>query len=399
MLVQSAQVTGFRNIRSAHLEFDPSLNFFFGLNGQGKTSLLEAISYLGELSSFRTSRAEDLIADGETRSRIQCELTQDGLKSSISVDLTTQDGKVRKEAVLNGKKIHSTSHFLKSRFGPIAAGFHAIAFNPSDHELIQGDPANRRSYLDRIIASENPEYIAVVSRYKKSLENRNRLLKDEVFSPRALEAFTEVLVESGAEVALYRLHWLSKAVRVLPQYGEKIAGSAGFFEARYETNWAVDVTEITKEFGEMGYDLFSGQGYIERLQFLKNRLNDGLKQKAHVERQAGMTLIGPHRDDWSLLFRGTRLKSHGSQGEMRSALLALKLTEIELFQSASHQEPVLLLDDFSSELDRNRRESLLQFLKETPLQVFVTATEMPEAMVRGRVFRVHEGRFEMESGG
>ena len=156
---------------------------------------------------------------------------------------------------------------------------------------------------------------------------------------------------------------------------------------------------MLQEFGEFPNDLFSGQGYIDRLQFLKNRFIEGLKQKANIERQAGMTLIGPHRDDWSLLFRGARLKSQGSQGEMRSALLALKLTEIELFQSASHQEPVLLLDDFSSELDRNRRESLLQFLKETPLQVFVTATEMPEQLARGRVFKVHEGRFEMESGG
>ncbi|MBL7715908.1 MAG: DNA replication and repair protein RecF [Bdellovibrionales bacterium] len=422
MRVGSIRVSRFRNIQEATLEPSHRLNFFLGKNGQGKTSLVEAISYLSSLKSFRGSSSDELLNWQDTQGEIRLRIASEGLpgddpalsgpQSELKVTFLRESEKVIRTAFINGKGYRSSSHFLRQRFGNYELGFHSIVFNPSDHELIRGEPALRRQFLDRVLSAENETYLEDLSRYQKVLEQRNSLLKDqEQFGPRSadfqnyLKSYTDPLIQLGARITHARLKWVQKALPRLEKFQKKIAPNqpkAGLF---YRSSFATFFDE--KPSNNIGLDLdhFSGQGDPPSIELLEQLYSKKLSDLAMIELRSRVTGAGPHRDDWGILLGQHFLHGHGSQGEVRSALLALKLTEIENFQEETGHRPVLILDDFSSELDRSRREFLLAFLSETELQVFVTATEDPiEAFeslndrsawrekLNGKWFRVDSGQ-------
>ncbi len=402
MRVQEFRLNQFRNSQSLRFTPDPHLNFLIGENGQGKTSILEGLGYLSTLRSFRGARSDEVLKYGETWADVSCRLTQESggkapdWSSELKVTFARTGERVTKTAFIEGKPLRSSTQYLSSRFGQAELGFHSIVFNPSDHDLVRGEPSIRRAYLDRVLSAEDPEYLRTLSRYLKLLEQRNALLKQENRPSAAmLEGFTEPLIEVGARIARSRLDWLSRLGKLLDPTLEKIVSPALPLRAFYLSSWIKKNDGISIPSLDLGPSQFPLQNPLPSLEFFEVEFREALQSKSEAEWRAGVTLAGPHRDDLGLYYGEKPLRGHGSQGEVRSALITLKLCEIELFRSRTGHRPILLLDDFSSELDRNRREFLLRYLSETDLQVFVTSTEEPPH--RGKIFRVKQGTIEEDS--
>lgn len=378
MKVREIAIRNFRNIPELRFTPNERLNFFIGDNGQGKTSILEAISYLSTLRSFRGSKSDEVIRFDEPWAEVSCSAGEGDWSTSLKVTFAQANERATKTAFIDGKPIRSSTQYLSSRFGQVELGFHSIVFNPADHDLIRGEPAIRRQYLDRALSAEDPTYLASLSKYLKLLEQRNALLKQDSRAPQEiLEGFTEPLVDSGAKIAQLRLDWLKRLNEKLNDTLRKIVDSPLELRAFYRSAW-IDKNQINSNTSDQidpgHFALQSGPALID---FLRNSFRESLQTRREAEWRAGNTLVGPHRDDFELTFGNQALKGHGSQGEVRSALIALKLCEIDLFREKTGHRPILLLDDFSSELDRGRRQFLLKHLSETDLQVFVTSTEEP----------------------
>lgn len=351
--------------------------------------MLEAIGFLATLRSFRGSKIPEVIQWENSSGEISCELIPEteeadwkvDLKLSFSVDL--ESGRANKTAFINGKAYKSSTQYLSQRFGNFELGFHTVVFNPSDHDLVRDDPATRRAYLDRVLAAEDVEYLKTLQKYQRVLEQRNALLKTyDSPRPDLLQGFTEPLAKLAAEITLKRLKWVLKLSERINETVHKIAPKQPFLRLVYLSNWAPEIADLSLNNKDLGSKHFTGLGALPSLQLLELTFLEKQAQVAAAEWKSGHSLVGPHRDDWTFFLGSQVLKGHGSQGEVRSALLALKLCEIDLFREATGHRPVFLLDDFSSELDKERRSFLLEFLLEKDLQVFVTTTD--ESVVVGK---------------
>lgn len=412
MRIERLRISNFRNLRSVEIEPDRGLNLFLGNNGQGKTSVLEAVSLLASLRSFRDSKAQDWIQNGQSRSDLDAWLVPDegqdaqSWRSLFHVDLETEEGQIaptqrpiKKVVEINGKRVRNGAGYLKQKFGAAELAFHTISFNPSDHDLIRGEPAQRRSHLDRVISAEDAEYLEKLIKYNKLVDQRNALLREPggrfggVF-----REFTLPLITLSAELLRARLLWIEKNHEIIRKIAAQIAPDQAPLQLSYVSkrveNRTRENSEKNNEIGILSGAHFAGQHPLPSLEVLEKWMESRFAAVEAEELRQGVTLLGPHRDDWVVGSQQSSLKGRGSQGEVRTALLALKLGEIESFQAATGHRPVLLLDDFSSELDLRRRQYLMEFIESTRLQVFVTSTE--SSGLPGKKFRVEAGEVRPE---
>lgn len=350
---------------------------------------------LSTLRSFRRGKPAEMIRQGELLSEVGCVVVNDPedkdiWRTDLKIVLALKGPTASRNAFINGKACPSGIQYLLKRTDRFAGGFHTVAFNPSDHDLIRGEPRGRRDFLNSVISAEETSYLETLKRYQKIIEQRNSLLKTgDLRQAASLEVFSESLDDAAAFLTHRRLEWLKRLSEKLNSALEKIAPSQAQLRVVYDCEWLGENNKKSPENKQLGQQYFAGQGVVPPLEELKKEFRIRRLALGKAEWFAKSTLLGPHRDDL-LIYLGDRLlKTTGSQGEVRSAILALKLCEIELFTERTGLRPVLLLDDFSSELDRERREFLLRFVSETKLQVFVTATERVPA--EGRHFEVHAG--------
>ncbi len=393
----------FRNVEESVLVPHPHLNFLVGRNGQGKTSFLEALGYLATLRSFRGAKSDEVIRWGAQTTEVHAEVSPDSVetgeadlswKSDLKLVFVQEGERTSKTAFINGKPFRSSTQYLSQRFGSVELGFHAIIFNPADHDLVRGEPSIRRSYLDRVIAAEEMDYLKALSKYQRLLEQRNALLKaDQPPTKALLQGFTEPLVQQAAWLVRKRLEWLFGASEHLNPIAQRIAPGQPDLKAFYLSNWVPEIYGLSIVNNHLSEAHFSGHPVLPSLEILEQAFWKKQLALADAEIRARSTLVGPHRDDWGFVLGRQQLKGHGSQGEVRSALLALKLSEIEMFRRKTGHRPILLLDDFSSELDRQRRSFLLSYLSKTDLQVFVTTTETSfETSETFNRFEVQDGK-------
>jgi DNA replication and repair protein RecF len=396
MKLKFLKINNFRNIESCELTPNPKINFFIGLNGQGKTSLLETIGYLSSLRSFKGAKTEDVIRWKEDHANIECELYKEDWSTQFRVFFQNTNGKTSKVAFINQKPYRSSTQFLLQRFGQVEMGYHTISFNPSDHDLIKGDPVLRRNYLDRILSSISKDYLLNLSKYQKLLDQRNALLKNDQFyqMKHLLAGFSEPLAKYSAEITLQRLQWFLENNDRLKNASRQIAQQQAPLSACFYSSFMPEISGFSKSFERYSEVHFTGHNSLPTLDFLMKSYLDFLNKTHDLELRLRSTQIGPHRDDWGFQLDDRDLQSQGSQGEIRTSLLALKLAEIDWFKKQTGLRPVFLLDDFSSELDRTRRELLMQLLIEMDLQVFVTSTEEPtnEMQRLGSHWKVEQGK-------
>ena len=343
MNIHSLELVNFRNYEHANWTFPPHIIVLHGLNGVGKSNLLEAlyVSTIGR--SFRTNDTQDLLQFGATEAGIIVEFTKRDTKHKINLKLS---GKEKKDIRLNGNRI-----LQKELVGTL----NTVLFSPEDLQLIKGSPSLRRRFLDIEISQTSALYYQQLRLYNKILQQRNKVLKDS-YGKRdiSLAEWDTQLAETGSFIIKKRLDSLRKINLLLDLMNRKLTGGKENLKLTYEQH------QISNGF------LTEPQVFYEQLQ-----------ANLPVDRHRMSTSFGPHRDDLGFFSGPMDLKRFGSQGQQRTAILSLKLSELEYIKSEVGEYPILLLDDVLSELDKERRQNLLNFIHKK-IQTFITTTDLED---------------------
>lgn len=357
MRLTSLHLSNVRNYAHLELQPAPGLNVFVGRNAQGKSNLLEAISLLGTGKSFRTSRERDLIRDGFELATISGEAEVRAGAVRLGCTITATPRGTRKMYAVNGRPV---------RYATFLGSLRVVTFVPADLQMVIGSPAGRRSFVNTALAQEQRTYYHDLARYQKALAQKAALLRAGGEPDRDLLAiYNETLVESGTAMMLAREQFIAvlgeAAARVHAQWsgGEEL-------EVRYRPSVPFEVA---------AQDAIAG-AFSARLRAL-----------AEQERIRQMSLAGPHRDDLELLLNGRSLAAYGSQGQQRTAVLALKVAEYSVMRERSGEAPLLLLDDVLSELDPVRAQAFMEGVGAFE-QAFITATHVPEGLPAARLYTI-----------
>jgi DNA replication and repair protein RecF len=365
MRLQKLSLASFRNLRKAELEPGARFNILYGNNGQGKTNLLEAIYLLGTLKSFRLAKNGELMAWGTDLALVRGVVEQEGVSREIALVVEREGKRVR----LDQKAIARPADFFGS--------LNVVVFSPDEMAMAKGGPEVRRRYLDRAVFSGDAGYLTLHHNYSRVLKNRNALLKKEESGE--LEVWSDKLAEAGARLVTARIGYLREIEGLLREFYRTIAGCDEETRIAYRPH-LLDRERLPAEGAAL--------------------LREGLVRTAGEERRTGATAVGPHRDDVEFLLNDKALKQFASQGQQRSFILALKMAEIEYLQRKFSSPPILLLDDMTSELDRERNRNLMEFLKQKQMQVFITTTSLHNISLYGidnyRTFLVSGGEVSQQ---
>lgn len=361
MKLKRLDIVQFRNLQQLSLEVGERFNVIHGRNAQGKTNLLEAVYLLGAFKSFRMAKNADLIRWGDGAGTVRGWVERGGVTREILISIERH----AKKAAVDRKQVVRAADF----FGTL----NVVLFSADEMAMAKGQPEGRRRYLDRAVFSGDPAYLSRYHEYGRILKHRNSLLKAGDTS--SLDVWSDRLAEAGARLAACRIGYIDAVRGYLQDYYRQIAGGGEEVDLRYRPHGVELDGTVAADAG---------------------RLQEALRRTAREEQRFGSTAVGPHRDDLEFFLNGRLLKLHASQGQQRSFLLALKMAEIEYLHTRFGDPPVLLLDDISSELDRERNRNLMDFLGRNEMQVFLTTTNLDTIMLDGithyRTFRIHDGK-------
>jgi DNA replication and repair protein RecF len=364
MRICSLAVACFRNVRTAQIKPGERFNLLYGLNGQGKTNLLEAIYLLGAPRSFRTSRLPELVSHGERQAQIMGTVESGGIENRLRLVIEAAGRKVE----IDGKAVYKASE--------LHGKLNSVVFSPDDTGMVRTGPDSRRRYLDRAVYMGDIGYLHCWHSYQRILKQRNQLLKSADRS--CLDIWTEKLAETGAEVIERRLRFVAVLEGKLQKYYARISGGSETSSLIYRPD---------------------GVQSIER-EHIREELLELFNRQQRSDERYGTTTAGPHRDDLTFLLDERLLKAFGSQGQQKSFILALKMAEMDTLHHTFGEAPLLLLDDMSSELDARRNNNLMEFLTTRKIQVFITTTERSPALLEAAphcaVFHVKDGNLTFE---
>ncbi|MCL2494457.1 MAG: DNA replication/repair protein RecF [Oscillospiraceae bacterium] len=363
MHILTFQLNNFRNIARAEVEPSAGVNVIFGENGQGKTSLLEGIWLFTGCRSFRCADAGELVMEGKTQAKLQTSFISNEREQQAQLE-------IEKRRVLN------LNGFAQETPRRMLGVFPAVAFTPDTLSLVKGGPGERRRFLDVALSMLTPAYAVRLSKYLKALAQRNALLRQANPPQDLLDTWDASLAAQAAGLLSARLRYLDELLPRALDFYEKISG------AREALEIAPHITGVESATANAGASAVE-EAYLAA--FARTRHSDLRRQ---------MTTIGPHRDDLLLRLDGRPLREFGSQGQQRSAALALKLAEAAALGDIAREAPIALLDDVLSELDARRQADLLRYIE--GWQVFLTCCEPSHALHgrAGKVFCVRDGAVE-----
>lgn len=334
MWINKIKINNFRNYKREEIILDSNINLFYGENAQGKTNIIEAI-FLGSMGkSFRAKKDKEMINLNNEKAEIEIEYKKLDRDGKIKIELAS-----KKNIYLNGIKIKKLSELL--------GNINIVIFTPDDINILKGGPQNRRRFLDIMISQLKPNYMYHLNLYLKTLEQRNnylRQIKEEKKDENLLDIWDEKLIEEAEIIYQYRNKYMNKIKEKIKKIHNEI------------TN---DKEEIRIEYIS---ECKSKEEYLKLL-----------KERRKLDIIKGFTTKGLHRDDFIIYINGKQLDIYGSQGQHRTAILSLKLSELNIVKEEIEEEPILLLDDFMSELDEKRINSFLNKIENT--QVIITCTE------------------------
>jgi len=367
MTVNSVRLECFRNYRSLEAEFDPAVNVIYGDNAQGKTNLLEAVAYLSCARSHRARYDRELIQFGEDNALLKGRVHS--RERDFTLECALHRGR-RRELRSNGVRLKTAAE--------LGGVLNTVLFCPEDLDLIRAGAAQRRRFLDDCIGQLKPRYAQALGEYKRLYEHKTRILRDWPERPGLLDAlddFSLRMAQCGAVLIHYRAHFIRRLQEGAPALHAACSGGDERLELRYETVSTVEDPQAPPK--ELLGQLLAHQA---------------AHREAEVHSRS--CLSGPHKDDLAVDIDGNQAKTYASQGQTRTAALALKLAARQVFRDESGEWPVLLLDDVLSELDRRRQEFVLNRIGDG--QVFITCCEEEKLgqLARGRTFHIRSGRLE-----
>ncbi|MBE6961837.1 MAG: DNA replication/repair protein RecF [Ruminococcaceae bacterium] len=367
MQINGLHLQDFRNYTVQSLSFDSGCNVIFGENAEGKTNLLEAIVYLSCGRSPRARTDRELIRFDADGARIMGEIQS--RQRDFRVDITLQRGQRRKMTV-NGVTAKNAA--------ALSDVFQTVFFCPDDLYLIREGAAARRKFLDIALCQLRPRYVMVLNEYNKAYEHKTRILRDSEEYPdllTMLPEFSERLVQCGAILIHYRARYVQRLAEYAVANHAECSGGKEHLDIRYQT--VSSVTDIMAEIPE-----------------LEEQLRRHMADHREAEIASRLCLSGPHKDDLNVAINGREAKTYSSQGQTRTAALAIKLAEREILKNTTGEYPILLLDDVLSELDPKRQEFVLNRISGG--QVFITCCEDDRLaeLLNGKVFHVKQGTVE-----
>ncbi len=344
MYVESIKLINFRNYINLDINLNKKLNIFLGPNAQGKTNLLESIYISSGGKSYRTSRDRELINMDKDVGYIGLKVIKDEYVKYIEVKFEKDKNK---RVRVNKIEIDKLSELV----GQI----NVVIFSPEDLNLIKGGPSERRTFLDNEISQIKPRYKYNLNKYNKILFQRNNLLKRIRYNKndlKMIDLWDTQLIDTGVDIIISRTQFIEKISLISRDIHKEITTSGEELSVEYSPSFRVE--NLNKE--------TLGENF-------KKYLNDNLTKD--IER--GTTSVGPHKDDIEILINNMSCRIYGSQGQQRTSALSLKLAEVDLIKEETGVYPILLLDDVLSELDINRRKSLVRTFKN--VQTIITSTD------------------------
>lgn len=361
MQLNSLLLRGFRNYDETNAAFIPGVNLIVGDNANGKTNLLEAISYLSTGHAFRTRKEAELIKFGAEFAEISAKLFSREREQELRAILFA--GRRPRQLYLNGVK-------QKTSAG-ISGVLTSVLFCPEDLLVLKKGAAPRRKLLDAVLCQLRPNYALALSEYTRILEQKNAVLHEENRSMLALlPDYNTRLIQIGSILISYRARFLQSLEECAAQFHKEFSGDKESLKLTYKTVSNVD-------------DPFAPT------EALREKLTEHMLSHERAELDSGQCLSGPHKDDFEATLNGLPMAQFASQGQTRTATISIKLAERELMHRDSGEEPLLLLDDVLSELDAGRQDFVLNKLKNG--QVFITCCETDRLTEIGQVIQIENG--------
>ncbi len=363
MRIHQIRLTNFRNFSDAVVTFGERRNLILGRNAQGKTNLLEAIHILGVGRSHRERREANLVKFGETFYRIEGVFFDKSVRNVIEVAYSEQRKRIR----INAKEARPVD----------LIGFAGVVISsPEDIALVKGAPGVRRLFLDVAISQIRREYLRSLQRYVRVLDQRNKLLKQAQLSgqmPSDISVWNTKLVEIGAAIVRLRLEYLEEIEKDVESNFQKISRTRGKVGLIYKPK---------------GYDVDSD---VDSLEAVESLMADALTSLLEAEVRRGYTLIGPHVDDFCFKVDGRDLRLFGSEGEQRTAVLAIRCAEAQEMK-AKRGAPIVLLDDVFAELDDERSRALTALISEFDQIILTSSRGVSLGDEAARIIEISDGR-------
>ena len=361
MIIKSLKLKDYRNYEILNIEFDHATNIFYGDNAQGKTNILEGVYLSGTTKSHRGTKDRDLIRFGQDEAHIETVIEKNGVPWQIDMHLKKNSPKgiaINKVPIRRASELFGLTNF--------------VFFSPEDLNIIKNGPAERRRFMDLELSQLDKVYLSDLANYNRTLNQRNRLLKDTYYRDDildTLDVWDMQLVQYGEKIIQRRIRFIEEVNAIIGDIHHKLTGGRERISLSYEP----------------GCGALSLEAALE-----KNRERD-IRMKS--------TSVGPHRDDICFMAGGIDIRRIGSQGQQRTAALSLKLSEIELVRQIIKDTPVLLLDDVLSELDKHRQNYLLDSIHD--IQTLITCTGLDEFVNHrfsiNKVFHVQNGHVSKEN--
>lgn len=362
MQITNLKLTNFRNYSSLSICFSKQKNIFYGDNGVGKTNILEAIYVLALTKSFRTINDKVLIKSKNKEVKIEGEIF-DNYKRKYFLEINDQGKKVK----INQKKISKLSEYISN--------INIVLFSPDDFRLIKDTPTIRRKLLNVDIVQLDKEYLILLNKYNRALKHRNCYLRTIYLNGMADQSYLDIITNNLIDIGL-------------EIYDKRKA----FFEQinNYITLKHLKITKIN----DLKIDYIS-----EYKNHSKEKLKEKYKSSLSKDMAFGKTTIGIHHDDYRFIFKKSNIKDYGSEGQQKNAIIAYKLSLIEVFRKQKGKTPILLLDDLFSELDIKKINNIINLLKKR-VQVFITVTELDKLneklKIGSKIFKITNGKVEVE---
>ncbi len=399
MLISHLALSHFRNYPHLEINFAPGITLLHGNNAQGKTNLLEAIFFLATARSPHAGAERELIHFGAANepipfARVEAKVERaSGQTIDLEIVLVTGEerdlstARVSKRIKVNG---------VNKRALDLLGNLNVVLFLPEDLDLVFGSPGDRRRYLDTTLSQIDPKYSRALSQFGNVLEQRNALLKEfreRSYNAAELEPWNNKLVENGAYVMARRAQAIDSYNNLVAEIHPRLTAEHKVLKLHYQPT--IPIEAFTQpETRQLGLGIAPPTAPLENISLAFQQQLAELRTK---EVGAALTLVGPHRDDLRFTIDGVDMTTYASRGQGRTIAVSLKLAEIELMRAETGEEPVLLLDDVMSELDKPRRAALSHTILNAK-QAIVSATDLDdfteEFLARAKILKVNDGKVE-----
>ncbi len=366
MIIKNIKLVNYRNYNSLNLDFNDKINIIIGNNAQGKTNILESIYVLALTKSYDKAVDKNLIMFNEKFLKINGLVNINSYNKNFEVLINESYKKVK----INNNEISKMKDYISK--------INVILFTPDDINIFKDSPGSRRRLLNIELSQIFSEYVDIYNKYNVILKQRNEYLKSNNINKLYLDIINEKFVDLAISIIDYRLNYINEI-----------------------NNYIKDIFYDITNINDLEIKYITNIEFNEDKEVMKDKFLSKLNDNYEREKLYGNSLYGPHRDDFSFFLTNKDLSIYGSQGQLRCAMISYKLSELEIFNKYKKEYPILLLDDVFSELDLNKRNNIIKYLKDD-IQTIITTTDIDmidkQIVSKAKIITIDNGKVIKQEG-